>query len=61
MPSRSFINAGQSLRSRFKAQKDRVTLVMCGNAADLLQNQGSFISLKITGSSNPKKQNALPD
>lgn len=45
MPSRTFIMQEEAKSPGFKAQKNRLTLVMCGNAARL--NQGLFIGLKI--------------
>lgn len=47
MPSRTYIMQEEAKAPGFKAQKDRVTLVMCGNAASFMIKPGLIYSLKI--------------
>ena len=60
IPSRTFLMKDEMKAPGFKAQKDRVTLIMCGNAAGWMMKPGL-----IYGSANPralkkKNKNTLP-
>nr|XP_032836090.1 tigger transposable element-derived protein 1-like [Petromyzon marinus] len=60
MPSRTFIMQDEAKASGFKAQKDRVTLVMCGNAAGFMIKPGLIYRSKNPRALKNKNKNALP-
>ncbi|XP_055078751.1 tigger transposable element-derived protein 1-like [Periophthalmus magnuspinnatus] len=60
MPSRTFIMQDGAQDPGFKAQKDRVTLVMCGNAAGFMIKPGLIYRSKNPRALKNKNKNALP-
>ncbi|KAL2098487.1 hypothetical protein ACEWY4_004967 [Coilia grayii] len=60
MPSRTSIMQDEAKAPGFKAQKDRVTLVMCGNAAGFMIKPGLIYRSKNPRALKNKNKNALP-
>ncbi|XP_070401469.1 tigger transposable element-derived protein 1-like [Nothobranchius furzeri] len=60
MPSRTFLFKEEAKASGFKAFKDRVTLVMCGNAAGFLLRPGLIYRVKNPRALKNKNKNLLP-
>lgn len=60
MPSHTFIMQEEAKASGFKAQKDRVTLVMCGNAAGFMIKPGLIYRSKNPRALKNKNKDALP-
>ncbi|XP_035265329.1 tigger transposable element-derived protein 1-like [Anguilla anguilla] len=60
MPSRTFIMQDEAKAPGFKAQKDRVTLVMCGNTAGFMIKPGLIYRSKNPRALKNKNKNALP-
>lgn len=60
MPSRTFIMQEEAKASGLKAQKDRVTLVMCGNAAGFMIKPGLIYRSKNPRALKNKNKDALP-
>ena len=60
MPSRTFIMQGEAKAPGFKAQKDRLTLVMCGNAAAFMIKPGLIYRSKNPRALKTKNKDALP-
>ena len=60
MPSRTFLFKEEAKASGFKAFKDRVTLVMCGNAAGFLLKPGLIYKAKNPRALKHKNKNLLP-
>lgn len=60
MPSRTYIMKGKTRVPGFKAQKSRVTLIMCGNVAVVMMKPGLiYKSVKLRALKN-KNKNLLP-
>ncbi|XP_070614248.1 tigger transposable element-derived protein 1-like [Erythrolamprus reginae] len=60
MPSRTFIMKEEAKAPGFKAQKDRVTLVMCGNAAGFMVKPGLIYKSLNPRALKNKNKNVLP-
>lgn len=60
MPSRTFIMKDEARAPGFKAQKDRITLIMCGNAAGHLIKPGLIYKAKNPRALKNKNKNVLP-
>ncbi|XP_066977814.1 tigger transposable element-derived protein 1-like [Macrobrachium rosenbergii] len=60
MPSRTFLFKEEAKASGFKAFKDHVTLVMCGNAAGFLLKPGLIYKSKNPRALKNKNKNLLP-
>ncbi|XP_060765555.1 tigger transposable element-derived protein 1-like [Neoarius graeffei] len=60
MPSRTFIMQEEAKAPGFKAQKDRLTLVMCGNAAGFMIKPGLIYRSKNPRALKNKNKDALP-
>ncbi|XP_060638038.2 chromobox protein homolog 3 isoform X1 [Anolis sagrei] len=60
MPSRTFIMKEEARAPGFKAQKDRVTLIMCGNAAGFMIKPGLIYKAKNPRALKNKNKNVLP-
>ncbi|XP_071328990.1 tigger transposable element-derived protein 1-like [Trachinotus anak] len=60
MPSRTFIMQEEAKAPGFKAQKDRLTLVMCGNAAGFMIKPGLIYRSKNPRALKNKNKVALP-
>uniref|UniRef100_UPI00358EA5CD tigger transposable element-derived protein 1-like n=1 Tax=Myxine glutinosa TaxID=7769 RepID=UPI00358EA5CD len=60
MPSRTFIMIEEARAPGFKAHKDRVTLVMCGNAAGFMIKPGLIYKSKNPRVLKNKNKNLLP-
>uniref|UniRef100_K7FQ19 HTH CENPB-type domain-containing protein n=1 Tax=Pelodiscus sinensis TaxID=13735 RepID=K7FQ19_PELSI len=60
MPSRTFLFKEDAKASGFKAFKDRVTIVMCGNAAGFLLKPGLIYKSKNPRALRNKNKNLLP-
>uniref|UniRef100_A0A3Q1B5X2 DDE-1 domain-containing protein n=1 Tax=Amphiprion ocellaris TaxID=80972 RepID=A0A3Q1B5X2_AMPOC len=60
MPSRTFIMQEEAKAPGFKAQKDRLTLVMCGNAAGFMIKPGLIYRSKNPRAMKNKNMDALP-
>jgi len=60
MPSRTFIMKDEAKVRGFKAQKDRVTLIMCGNAAGFMIKPGLIYKSKNPRALKNKNKNVLP-
>uniref|UniRef100_A0A3Q1BQ93 DDE-1 domain-containing protein n=1 Tax=Amphiprion ocellaris TaxID=80972 RepID=A0A3Q1BQ93_AMPOC len=60
MPSRTFIMQEEAKAPGFKAQKDRLTLVMCGNAAGFMIKPGLIYRSKNPRAMKNKNMGALP-
>ncbi|XP_051784731.1 tigger transposable element-derived protein 1-like [Erpetoichthys calabaricus] len=60
MPSRTFLFKEEAKASGFKAYKDRVTLVVCGNAAGFLLKPGFIYKSKNPRTLKNKNKNLLP-
>ncbi|XP_039610973.1 tigger transposable element-derived protein 1-like [Polypterus senegalus] len=61
MPSRTFIMKDEAKALGFKAHKDRITLVMCGNAAGFMIKPGLIYKSKNPRALKNKNKNLLPD
>uniref|UniRef100_H9GPB4 HTH CENPB-type domain-containing protein n=1 Tax=Anolis carolinensis TaxID=28377 RepID=H9GPB4_ANOCA len=60
MPSRTFIMKEEATAPGFKAQKDRATLIMCGNAAGFMIKPGLIYKAKNPRALKNKNKNVLP-
>ncbi|XP_070592955.1 tigger transposable element-derived protein 1-like [Erythrolamprus reginae] len=60
MPSRTFLMQDEAKAPGFKAMKDRVTLIMCGNAAGFLMNPGLIYKSRNPRALKNRNKNALP-
>ncbi|XP_062844657.1 tigger transposable element-derived protein 1-like [Trichomycterus rosablanca] len=60
MPSRTFIMKEEAQAPGFKAHKDRITLVMCGNAAGFMIKPGLIYKSKNPRALKNKNKNLLP-
>nr|XP_061782207.1 tigger transposable element-derived protein 1-like [Nerophis lumbriciformis] len=60
MPSRTFIMKEEAKAPGFKAQKDRLTLVMCGNAAGFMIKPGIIYKSENPRALKNKNKNVLP-
>ncbi|XP_066984695.1 tigger transposable element-derived protein 1-like [Macrobrachium rosenbergii] len=60
MPSRTILFKEEAKASGFKAYKDRVTLMMCGNAAGFLLKPGLIYKSKNPRALKNKNKNLLP-
>ena len=60
MPSRTFLFKEEAKAPGFKAHKDRVTLVMCGNAAGFMSKPGLVYKSKNSRALKNKNKNLLP-
>uniref|UniRef100_A0A087XHE0 DDE-1 domain-containing protein n=1 Tax=Poecilia formosa TaxID=48698 RepID=A0A087XHE0_POEFO len=60
MPSCIFIMSDKAKAPGFKAQKDRVTVIMCGNAAGFMIKPGPIYKSKNPSALKYKNKNALP-
>ncbi|XP_070582820.1 tigger transposable element-derived protein 1-like [Erythrolamprus reginae] len=60
MPSRTFLMQDEAKAPGFKAMKDRVTLVMCGNAAGFLLKPGLIYKSRNPRALKNRNKNALP-
>ncbi|XP_061774524.1 tigger transposable element-derived protein 1-like [Nerophis ophidion] len=60
MPSRTFIMKEEANAPGFKAQKDRLTLVMCGNAAGFMIKPGIIYKSENPKALKNKNKNVLP-
>lgn len=60
MPSRTFIMQEEAKAPGFKAQKDRLNLVMCGNAAGFMIKPGLINRSKNPRALKNKNKNGLP-
>ncbi|XP_062821287.1 tigger transposable element-derived protein 1-like [Anolis carolinensis] len=60
MPSRTFLMKEEATAPGFKAQKDRATLIMCGNAAGFMIKPGLIYKAKNPRALKNKNKNVLP-
>ncbi|XP_070582413.1 homocysteine-responsive endoplasmic reticulum-resident ubiquitin-like domain member 2 protein isoform X3 [Erythrolamprus reginae] len=60
MPSRTFLMQDEAKAPGFKAMKDRVTLIMCGNAAGFLLKPGLIYKSRNPRALKNRNKNALP-
>ena len=60
MPFRTFIMQDEAKALRFRAQKDLLTLVMCGNAAGFMIKPGFIYRSKNSRPLKTKNKDALP-
>jgi len=60
MPSHTFIMKDEAKAPGFKAQKDRVTSIMCGNAAGFMIKPGLIYKSKNPRALKNKNKNVLP-
>ncbi|XP_070611616.1 zinc finger protein 277 isoform X2 [Erythrolamprus reginae] len=60
MPSRTFLMQDEAKAPGFKAQKDRVTLIMCGNAAGFLMKPGLIYKSRNPRALKNRNKDALP-
>uniref|UniRef100_UPI00358EE15A tigger transposable element-derived protein 1-like n=1 Tax=Myxine glutinosa TaxID=7769 RepID=UPI00358EE15A len=60
MPSRTFIMKDEAKAPGFKAQKDRVTVIMCGNAAGFMIKPGLIYKSKNPRALKNRNKNVLP-
>ena len=60
MPSRTFLMKDEAKAPGFKAQKDRVTLIMCGNAAGFMLKPGLIYKAANPRTLKNKNKNLLP-
>ncbi|XP_070611021.1 tigger transposable element-derived protein 1-like [Erythrolamprus reginae] len=60
MPSRTFLMQDEAKAPGFKAMKDRVTLIMCGNAAGFLLKPGLIYKSQNPRALKNRNKNALP-
>ncbi|XP_064092986.1 tigger transposable element-derived protein 1-like isoform X2 [Macrobrachium nipponense] len=60
MPSRTYLMKDEASASGFKAQKDRVTLIMCGNAAGFMLKPGLIYRAANPRALKNKNRNFLP-
>jgi len=60
MPSRTFIMMEEAQAPGFKAQKDRLTLIMCGNAAGFMLKTGLIYKSANPRAMKNKNKNLLP-
>ncbi|XP_051781620.1 tigger transposable element-derived protein 1-like [Erpetoichthys calabaricus] len=60
MPSRTFITKEEAKAPGFKAHKDRITLVVCGNAAGFMIKPGLIYKSKNPWALRNKNKNLLP-
>ncbi|XP_070593700.1 tigger transposable element-derived protein 1-like isoform X2 [Erythrolamprus reginae] len=60
MPSRTFLMQDEAKAPGFKAMKDRVTLIMCGNAAGFLMKPGLIYKSRNPRALKNRNKNALP-
>ncbi|XP_070618149.1 tigger transposable element-derived protein 1-like [Erythrolamprus reginae] len=60
MPSRTFLMQDEAKAPGFKAMKDRVTLIMCGNAAGFLLKPGLIYKSRNPRALKNRNKNSLP-
>lgn len=60
MPSRTYIMKDEAKAPGFKAQKDRITLIMCGNAAGFMMKPGLIYKSANPRALKNKNKNLLP-
>ncbi|XP_070618050.1 tigger transposable element-derived protein 1-like [Erythrolamprus reginae] len=60
MPSRTFLMQDEAKAPGFKAMKDRVTLIMCGNAAGFLLKPGLIYRSRNPRALKNRNKNSLP-
>lgn len=60
MPSRTFITKEEAIAPGFKAHKDHITLILCGNAAGFMIKPGLVYRSKTPRALKNKNKNLLP-